>query len=424
MTTSTSSVETQPTFEASSVTDLTIDFIRSLEPRVRMVDSDNNIQLFCYTNCSPEDTEFVKSCRGVVFENDKLILKPFSYTPEFTVEDKETLDTLVPPQLEGCRVFHSHEGVLIRCFYAQDKWYVSTQRRLDAYKSKWASRASFGEMFNTALGNELQQGTGFQEYMDSFHRDETEEMSCVDAFVRTLDQSKQYMFLVENDKENRIVCDVNEHPRVFHVGTFTNGVLDFESSVGLRKPEEKQFTSLEELMVYVEGLDERTLQGVIIFTPTDQLKIINSRYSYWFSLRGNEPSIKFRYLQLRMDMKRLEDFKMLYPEYMRTFEKYEDAIYDIMSQIKNAYIKRFIKKEYVTMPPEEFAVMRDLHSWHLEDRANNHISTNKVIDIVNQQSPTKLNKMIRRFMNEERLKTVADIAVPSFENKMLAQQQN
>jgi len=70
------------------------------------------------------------------------------------------------------------------------------------------------------------------------------------------------------------------------------------------------------------------------------------------------------------------------------------------------------------MPPEEYAIMRECHSWHIEDRANHHISWSKVIDIMNQQPANKLNKMIRRYLNEERLKAVED-QEPSFENKLL-----
>lgn len=420
-----SSASVKPQLLSYSISDMTIDLIRSLEPQVRMVDSDDSIQLFCYSNCSDDDPDYIKACRGVVFENDELILKPFSYTPEFTINDKEVLVSKLSEKLDQCRIFDSHEGVLIRCFYAQNKWYISTHRRLDAYKSKWASRISFGEAFEEALRNEDRYSEEFRTYMDSFvsPTDKTDECveSILDTFMNTLDKANQYMFLVEHSRENRIVCESTEPPRVFHVGTFSNDKLILESNIGLRTPKETNFTSLEELMDYVENIDEQKLQGVIVFTPTDQIKIMNSRYMYWFSLRGNEPSVKFRYLQLRMDMERIEDFKLLYPEYVRVFDSYEDILYEIMSQIKNAYIKRYIKKEYVTMPPEEFSVMRDIHNWHIQDRANNHICANKVIDILNQQAPSKLNKMIRRFMNEERQKTmIENNPEPSFENKILS----
>ena len=52
------------------------------------------------------------------------------------------------------------------------------------------------------------------------------------------------------------------------------------------------------------------------------------------------------------------------------------------------------------MPREEYQVMRACHSWHLEDRAKNRISLRKVIEKMNEQIPTNLNKMIRHCMQE------------------------
>lgn len=409
MTSSTTTVQDKILTSSFSVSDLTLETIRSLEPQVRMVDSDNSIKLFCYTSCSEDDPDSVKACRGIVFDDDKLILKPFSYTPEYTAKEKDKISACLPSSLESCRIFDSHEGVLIRCFHAQGKWYTSTHRRLDAFRSKWASRTSFGEAFTEALRSAERNSLPFREYLErhTTNDDDETEQSILDTFLSTLDTSKQYMFLVENDRENRIVCESVESPYVFHVGTLTDGEFELTTSVGLPNPNEHELTSLDELLAFVETMDERYLQGVIVFTPNGEVKITSSKYDYFFKLRGNEPSIKYRYLQLRMSMTEAADFKNLYPEYVKDFEKYEDTLYDVMTYIKDAYIKRYIKKEYVTMPPEEFSIMREIHKWHIEDRANHHISSNKVIDVLNEQPPSKINKIVRRYLNEERLKNVA-----------------
>ena len=91
----------------------------------------------------------------------------------------------------------------------------------------------------------------------------------------------------------------------------------------------------------------------------------------------------------------------LYPRFADTFDEYENALYDIARNINNNYIRRFIKKKYVTVPKEEYQVMKACHTWHLEDRAKNRISLRKVIDILNEQTPTNLNKIIRRYNNEK-----------------------
>ena len=91
----------------------------------------------------------------------------------------------------------------------------------------------------------------------------------------------------------------------------------------------------------------------------------------------------------------------LYPKWESKFDEIENNIYDIAKSIYNSYVQRFIKKRFVTVPTEEFNVIRTCHSWHEEDRSNNRISMDKVIDVLNQQNPTSINRMVRRFRNEK-----------------------
>ena len=45
----------------------------------------------------------------------------------------------------------AHEGSLLRAFCVNDTWYITTHRKLDAFRSKWASRQSFGAQFVESL---------------------------------------------------------------------------------------------------------------------------------------------------------------------------------------------------------------------------------------------------------------------------------
>jgi hypothetical protein len=90
----------------------------------------------------------------------------------------------------------------------------------------------------------------------------------------------------------------------------------------------------------------------------------------------------------------------LYPRFTDQFESYENTLYGFAKTIYDAYVKRFIKRQFVTLPKEEYTIMRACHSWHLEDRGKNRMNLRKVIEKMNAQSPTTLNKMIRRKMQE------------------------
>jgi hypothetical protein len=93
----------------------------------------------------------------------------------------------------------------------------------------------------------------------------------------------------------------------------------------------------------------------------------------------------------------------LYPNMSPKFEEYENILYAVAQNIYNSYISRFIKKNWVTVAGEEFNVIRECHSFHEQDRKKNRISLAKVIEILNKQTPTNLNKMIRRFQTEKDL---------------------
>ena len=79
-------------------------------------------------------------------------------------------------------------------------------------------------------------------------------------------------------------------------------------------------------------------QGVIIFAPNNkQYKILNKDYLKFFSVRGNEPSIKYRYLQVRMNSHLINIFLDLYPNMIEKFEDYENVIYSIAQNIYKSY---------------------------------------------------------------------------------------
>jgi hypothetical protein len=166
--------------------------------------------------------------------------------------------------------------------------------------------------------------------------------------------------------------------------------------IGISYPEKLSFKSFEEIYDYVYNIDYNKLKGVIIFAPNNfQYLILNKTYYELYNSRGNEPSIKFRYLQVRMDNDKVDMLKYLYEDKIKDFEEYENYVYDLSQIIYQAYIDRYIKKLYVTLPTEEFNIMKEAHDWYLLDR-NNKISYSKIIEILNRQKPTNLNKMIKR----------------------------
>lgn len=372
--------------------------VESLVKNIKLVDSDNGLDLFCYIKCDNNDNKIIQESRGVVFEGENIIMKGFPHTLEYKQHDLEIVEKEILDVFDKCLFYDSHEGSLIRMFYFKDKWYSSTHRKLDFYKSKWASKESFGECFVKALEEQVNMNENLASALANSDKETT-----LDKYQSLLDKSKQYMFLLLNNSENRLVSDSPVNPTIFHVGTFIDGNLSMCEDIYIPYPNHHKFKNIDEIFYYVDKMDYKTTQGIIIFTPNNtQYKIYNKTYHDFYNVRGNESSIKFRYLQVRLEKRPNDMLHYLYPEFSKSFDEYEDNIYEIGKNIYASYIDRFIKKQYVTVPVEEFNVIKECHTWHIEDRLTNRISLNKVLDILNRQTPTNLNRMIRHLKLEKK----------------------
>lgn len=374
-------------------------------PNIRLVDADieNDIQLFCYDTCDDNSDEIVKLSRGVVFSGDQLILRGFPYTYEYTEKDnKEQIDALLNNNI--CSMYDSFEGSLLRMFYYKNKWYLSTNRKLDASRSKWSSKTSFGEFFNKALLYEFHTSQSFRDVLGYIQTEQKVDFDYVmDKFLNILNPEKQYMFLLLNNHENRIVCQY-DHPKFLHVGTFIGEELSLvHENIGLDYPKQHMFENIEQMYEYVRTLDWRLLQGIIVFAPNNkQYKIWNQTYADMYRIRGNESSIKFRYLQLRHDKEKREALGMLYPECRETFNHYEQCIVDVAGNILEGYINRYIRKNFTTLPLEQFIIMSETHKWYQLDRENNRVNLTVILEMIAKQQPTSVNRMIKKHIAESR----------------------
>ncbi len=364
--------------------------VETLE-KMQLFDFDEELELFSYTNCNKDDCETLKRARGIVFNKEQLVSISFPYCYEYTNND--TVENI---PIENCRIYDSYEGTIIRIFYFK-KWYITTNKKLNAFKSKWSSLSSYGYNFLLALLHEAEINTNFKERLTK-ETTVINKYNIIELFLNILDTSKQYMFLLPNSNDNRIVCKRND-VNLFHIGTFDNFDFKFslDDNINLPKPTEHYFQSFAEILEYVSSVDYYNIQGLIIFTSDfNQHKIYNDVYYTLYNLRGNVPSIKYRYLELRNDEEKIQLFKDLYPEKTKDFEAYEQIISDITNVIFDSYCKRYKYKEYIRVSPQYFNIMKTAHNWHIQDRDQNKVSYNKISDVLNNQEPRVLNYLIKQ----------------------------
>lgn len=362
---------------------LSLEFVLN-NPLVRLTDSNEKLKVYSYNECNESSEELLQKCRGAIFNEEKLLFTSFPYTIEITGNESSVVNHYIGSIFDKCKFYRAYEGCLIRVFFHEDKWYVATTRKLDAFKSKWAAKETFGTLFVEALKREIDsQGI------------ETD--APLEYLFTQLQSDKQYMFLLQNNLENRIVCEY-EIPKVYHVGTFIGQDL-----VTLDKPlfipfhEELSFDTIEHLVNFCnDKINYKLLQGVVVFGPDNkQYKIYNPSYARRLAIRNNEPSIKFRYLQVRLNKEDTLLIKEMYPEFIKDFEEYEALVQQAAKSIHNSYVKRYIKGEFVSVPQEEFAVMRDAHDWHKKNMRYNRVTYDVILVFLNKGTPTNLNRIIK-----------------------------
>ena len=216
-----------------------------------------------------------------------------------------------------------------------------------------------------------------------------------DQFCKFLDPDQVYFFLLRNQRENKLVCTPpGEDEHIIYEVNLTG-----EHHTPLLLVPELQFESVKDVMDYTKQIDPKKLQGVIAFNSDNSpIKIVNSLYQELFQLRGNEPNLKFRYLQLRTSHVQSHKFLQLYPEMIMTAELVENGLKKAGLYIFHSYKQRYINKSFIKVPQEEFFVMKKCHEWHCSNREENKINLAKVLVLLDEEPASNLNRLLTRFM--------------------------
>ena len=107
---------------------------------------ENDTLMLIYNNEESNiNEELVRFFNGVII--DKSNLRIICYTLDKCYEETNVnVNGLINIDFK-LTVQPVFEGALIRIFYANGQWNLCTKKMLDAFKAKWSSEKSFGQMF-------------------------------------------------------------------------------------------------------------------------------------------------------------------------------------------------------------------------------------------------------------------------------------
>ena len=320
---------------------------------MELTDFDSNFEIWSYKDCTRESPDELKNLRGMIYDYEARLIHSTSYTDEYT-----TNELLPPIDYEKCRFTLAEEGTLIRLFYnTHDSiWMITTQRKLDAYHSKWGDGGStFGDVFTEAL--------------------DRHSMTPLDL-VNQLNTGYVYLFFIRATADTKFVC--SEPPQGAETIYFVEKVpVGMSREVLLQNPTEGVDDGLcgipsqpalpirteEELISFVSGIDCFVAQGVLASHPETgkRIRILNQTYADYKEIRGNEPGILSRYLKIRADPPGVDNLKKLYPEYETVMDIWEQCVQGLVKNIHRAYIQRHVQKTFHMMTPAVHNILKKAH---------------------------------------------------------------
>lgn len=362
-----------------------------LDSKIIAVDKLDGLTCYHYDEVNVLSPNDIKQYRGIIKEDDtdNIVCKTFGFTPEFGANDTENLKTYLEPMLSNPNVIRmpAFEGCLIRRFYHNNNWYVSTHKKIDSYTSKWGCDKSFGELFNEAY-NRFTESDSHREYYE--------------------DKNYVYVFLLKNYIGNRIVCVAGEKPELQFIVRInkvdnTNEFSNYhEKIITDNKP-----MTLENVNELVSQVDITTSQGIMfINTQTlESVKVIKDDYIFYALLRGNQPNILYRYIELQQggETKNVEYFFNLYPEKRDDFVNFHQVIQDICVNIYRKYRNRYVRKQVAIAPQEQFYIMKELHENFISSEKQDIITQDRVNNYVQSLPPARVLYLYNSYMNRKRV---------------------
>lgn len=309
---------------------LTFDQINQNE-KIKTTNFNDKLVVYNYRFCDGLSEDYVKECKGVIFDrNGNLIVQTIPFIEEMLDVYKD-LDNF-----NDYTIHEAYEGTMIRVFWYEDKWYISTFKKLNAYTSYWGTGSdenplpSFGELFEKRI---------------------LEKYSHLEEFYSTLNKDYTYLFILLPNENTRLVSHAREDVLLF--GVYNKGVKVNETLETFEMPKKLSFENIEVLKEYVENMDWKEKSGVLLQSENRLIRVYNSKYYHLLQLR--DPSFQdvgVRYLLCKDEEK--EDLKKLYPNF--NFERYESALVSATTHLYDVAVRR--KSEYVHVSPIENTVLK------------------------------------------------------------------
>ena len=311
-------------------------------------------RLYHNENVTINSTLEQKEIRGIIVNEEKnyIAVKSFPFTDEYDTSSKYFEKALDGKNLVW---MEAYEGPQLRMWFddVNEKWMISTMRKIDADQSSWRTNRSFKSQFESTIIE--QTGINFED------------------FKYYLKKNLIYTFLLTANIECKSVSK-QSFSKIFCLGTFNrDNYFEYALKTHLEKDcsivHPKIITGIDSKLSLLKEIKklgakaEQGILGILKLENNPQLpvltKILSDEFKMFQDISGNTSSIEVRYLEVRRT--KLEaNFTKYYSTLVNRFEKVEACIKELAQDIMSKF-KKYCSYKYTPTQRVETIVLENLY---------------------------------------------------------------
>jgi hypothetical protein len=314
---------------------------------------------------------FVNECNGIILEKNTFKIMCYTFTK---CKDTEIISDNI--DLESLYYEKALEGTLIRLFFYENKWIISSKKCIDAAKTRWLSDKSFAQLF--------------EECVQSY------------TFVHNLNQNYCYSFVIMHH-ENKIIVNYT-NPSACHISTRDLDTLkEIDVNIGVPKSE-KTYIDKKNMYNLINNMNIENLilyEGIVfIDIHYNRWKVKTDNFKRVRNLWGNTNNRFYRFLELRKDCNLLNEYLNFFSYDRDIFLNYEMKINNLASDILHYYITKHVNKIDIKIPFYYSKIIYKLHGDYFKSKIKT--DHNKIMITLLELEPKQVIFMMKNY-NENKM---------------------
>lgn len=290
----------------------------SQKPYYLKIKKDDNYTILSYNQIESDFyNEIVRECRGIILDNETLepVCVPFfkfgnygeGYVPDIDWSSARTQEKV--------------DGSLIKVWFHNGEWRVSTNGTIDAYK------CDIGQV------DLLKLDSPYQYFGELF--DKAKENANLD--FDSLNKNYTYMFELVSPY-NKVIVEYDDIA-IYHIGTRDNITLEeLEIDIGVQKPKQFALGTLEQCLESASKLPYNEEGYVVVDKHWNRIKIKSPKYVAVHHIKNNGEVNISSIIQL-IRTNEIGEFLSYFKEYTNSVNIIKTKIQNIITELSNGLIE-------------------------------------------------------------------------------------